>query len=43
MEAFIAFAGQVAGRIDAIEPVDEIITRTVNEFRETARRMAAYG
>lgn len=43
MEAFIAFAGQVAGRIDAIEPVEEIITRTVREFRETARRLSAFG
>jgi enoyl-[acyl-carrier protein] reductase II len=42
MEAFIAFAGQVAGRIDSIEPVDDIINGTVREFREVAARMAAY-
>jgi len=43
MEAFIAFAGQVAGRIDAVEPVAEIIDRTVREFRDTARRLAEFG
>lgn len=32
MEAAIALSGQVAGRIDAVEPVAEIIARTVAEF-----------
>jgi enoyl-[acyl-carrier protein] reductase II len=34
MEASIALSGQVAGRIEAIEPVASIITRMVREFRE---------
>jgi len=42
MEAFIAFAGQVAGRIDAVEPVADIIRRTVQEFRACAARMAEF-
>lgn len=33
MEAAIALTGQVMGRIESIEPVQEIIYRTVNEFR----------
>lgn len=32
MEAAIALSGQVAGRIDAVEPVAEIVARTVAEF-----------
>ena len=32
MEAAIALSGQVAGRIDTVEPVSEIIARTVAEF-----------
>jgi enoyl-[acyl-carrier protein] reductase II len=33
LEAGFAFGGQVAGRIDAVEPVRTIIERTVEEFR----------
>ena len=43
MEASIALGGQVVGRIDAVEPVAEIIDRTVREFRDTARRLAEFG
>jgi enoyl-[acyl-carrier protein] reductase II len=32
MEAAIALTGQVAGRIDQVKPVAEIITETVREF-----------
>jgi enoyl-[acyl-carrier protein] reductase II len=35
MEASIALSGQVAGRIDAVKPVAEIIAETVAEFRAT--------
>lgn len=35
MEASIALSGQVAGRIDAVKPVAEIIAETVAEFEET--------
>jgi enoyl-[acyl-carrier protein] reductase II len=42
MEAAIALAGQVVGRIDAVESVETIITETVRGFRETARRMGAF-
>jgi enoyl-[acyl-carrier protein] reductase II len=34
MEASIALTGQVAGRIESIEPVADIIADTVREFRE---------
>jgi enoyl-[acyl-carrier protein] reductase II len=34
LEAGFAFGGQVAGRIDAIEPVATILERTIEEFRE---------
>ncbi|MBW2231881.1 MAG: nitronate monooxygenase [Deltaproteobacteria bacterium] len=40
LEAGIALTGQVAGRIEAVEPVAEIIARTVREFAETAERLA---
>ena len=36
MEAAIALAGQVVGRIDAVKPVAEIIAETVAGFRATA-------
>ncbi len=32
MEAAIALSGQVAGRIDAVRPVADIIADTVSEF-----------
>jgi enoyl-[acyl-carrier protein] reductase II len=35
MEAAIALSGQVAGRIDSIKPVKQIIDETVAEFQET--------
>ncbi|HEY8948558.1 MAG TPA: nitronate monooxygenase [Rhizomicrobium sp.] len=35
MEASIALSGQVAGRIDSIKPVKQIIDETVREFHET--------
>ncbi|MBV9991556.1 MAG: nitronate monooxygenase [Alphaproteobacteria bacterium] len=35
MEASIALSGQVAGRIDAVKPVAEIIAETVAEFEAT--------
>ena len=40
MEASIALSGQVAGRIDAVKPVKQIIGETVAEFHET---LAALG
>lgn len=44
MEASIALAGQVVGRIDSVKPVAEIIAETVREFEETVRAMGArYG
>jgi enoyl-[acyl-carrier protein] reductase II len=39
MEASIALSGQVAGRIDSVKPVAEIIAETVREFDETVRAM----
>ena len=35
MESSIALSGQVAGRIDSVKPVKQIIDETVAEFRET--------
>jgi enoyl-[acyl-carrier protein] reductase II len=35
MEAAIALTGQVAGRIESVEPVADIIRNTIVEFRET--------
>lgn len=44
MEASIALSGQVAGRIDSVKPVKQIIDETVQEFHETVQAMAArYG
>jgi enoyl-[acyl-carrier protein] reductase II len=40
MEAAIPFGGQVAGRIDAVRPVAEIITETIRGFFETVDRLA---
>jgi len=39
MEASIALSGQVAGRIDAVKPVAQVIAETVAEFEETVRSM----
>jgi enoyl-[acyl-carrier protein] reductase II len=41
MEAAIALAGQVVGRIDAVKPVATIIDETVAGFRATVARLAA--
>ena len=40
LDAAFAFGGQVAGRIDSIEPVATIIDRTVAEFRAVMAEMA---
>lgn len=40
MEAALALTGQVAGRIDQIRSVDEIISSTVSEFAETVSRLS---
>lgn len=42
MEAAIALVGQVAGRIDRVEPVADIIYRTITEFRAVAGNLHAY-
>jgi enoyl-[acyl-carrier protein] reductase II len=42
MEAAIALTGQVAGRIDEVLPVAEIIEQTVRGFREAAARLSAF-
>jgi enoyl-[acyl-carrier protein] reductase II len=41
MEASIALSGQVAGRIDSIKPVAQIIAETMEEFHETIRALSA--
>lgn len=44
MEAAIALSGQVAGRIDAVKPVAQILRETVDEFEAvTAELGAKYG
>ena len=43
MEAAIALSGQVAGRIDAVRPVADIIADTVAEFAATVERLATGG
>jgi len=44
MEASIALSGQVAGRIDSIKPVKQIIRETVEEFFSTIGGLASkYG
>ncbi len=40
LEAGVALSGQVAGRIDAIVPVAEVIARTVREFHQTVEVLA---
>jgi enoyl-[acyl-carrier protein] reductase II len=40
LEAGVALSGQVAGRIDAILPVAEVIARTVREFHATVESLA---
>lgn len=41
MEASIALSGQVAGRIEGVRPVAEILRDTLREFREVAARLGA--
>ena len=41
LDAGFAFGGQVAGRIDSVEPVAAIIERTVDEFSEVLRAVAS--
>ncbi len=44
MEASIALSGQVAGRIDSVKPVAQIIAETMAEFAATVAEMSArYG
>ena len=40
IENGVALSGQVAGRIESIEPVSDIIQRTVREFFETVEALA---
>jgi enoyl-[acyl-carrier protein] reductase II len=40
LEAGVALSGQVAGRIESIEPVADIIARMVREFHETVESLA---
>ena len=40
LDACIALTGQVAGRIDAVRPVADVIADTVREFIETVERLA---
>jgi enoyl-[acyl-carrier protein] reductase II len=42
MEASIALTGQVAGRIEAVRPVAEILHDTIREFRSIASSFAIY-
>lgn len=41
MEAAVALTGQVAGRIESVEPVDSIIRSIVTGFHRTLREVAA--
>ena len=41
MESAIPLSGQVAGRIDEILPVQEIVDRTVAGFTATIERLGA--
>ena len=41
MEASIALTGQVAGRIDSVRPVADIISETVAEFRRITAELGA--
>lgn len=41
LDAAFAFGGQVAGRIDEIRPVAEIISETIDEFHTVVRELAA--
>jgi enoyl-[acyl-carrier protein] reductase II len=41
LDAAFAFGGQVAGRIDSVRPVKEIIDETIAEFHDTVKALAA--
>lgn len=41
-EAMIALGGQVAGRIDAVRPVADVVRDTIAEFAEVAAAMGRY-
>jgi enoyl-[acyl-carrier protein] reductase II len=41
LEASLALCGQVAGRIDAVRPVGEILRETADECRAILARLAA--
>jgi len=44
MEASIALSGQVAGRIDSVKPVAQILSETMAEFEDTLALLASrYG
>ena len=44
LECSIALTGQVAGRIDAVKPVAQIIAETVSEFEDTIAALGSqYG
>ena len=40
LEAGVALSGEVSGRIESVEPVADIIGRTVREYDETVERLA---
>lgn len=40
LESSIPLTGQVAGRIDAVKPVAQVIAETVAEFEETVAEMS---
>jgi enoyl-[acyl-carrier protein] reductase II len=40
LEAGVALTGQVAGRIDAVKPVAQVVRETVDEFHQTVERLA---
>jgi enoyl-[acyl-carrier protein] reductase II len=42
LDAAFAFGGQVAGRIDEVKPVAQIIDETVEEFRSVISRITSY-
>ncbi len=42
MEASIALTGQVAGRIESVEPVAKILADTIAQFRSVTGRLGAY-
>lgn len=42
MEASIALSGQVAGRIESVKPVREILHETVDEFRKVSASLAGF-